>query len=331
MPREEIPVVSLLKRTEAYFERDNDGYIVMIHPSVQPDEVAAAAGKLKRLAVFNCHKKPLTNAGLRNLSNLPTLHQLELIETEVTGVGLEGFGELRELSCDIQKDIDKGMEYIGRIRHLRRLCLEHSGVTDESLRHLVRLKELRELPLSMTKLSGSGLKYLTELKELREMSLSQSSLNDVGCLYLGKLIGLERLFIDHTNVTDKGVAHLGNLKSLRCLGLPPLSDEGVRHLAGLTNLESLFLTGPNITDAGLDALHGLKRLTNLWLSKCSRITPAAIARFRNAVPGCEVSPGPGGAGGTVGEGDHRGRKRVTLQPSEVGLGSGNGGSMPVFR
>ena len=64
-----------------------------------------------------------------------------------------------------------------------------------------------------------------------------------------------------------------------------VTDAGLCFLSELRDLYSLHLNDTAVTDAGLEHLRGF-HLNHVGLSG-TRVTPAAIERLRNAMPGVE--------------------------------------------
>ena len=77
-----------------------------------------------------------------------------------------------------------------------------------------------------------------------------------------------------------------------------ITDASVDVIKGMTQLEILDLGMTKVTDAGLAQLGGLKNLEMLVISSANNITDEGVAKFKEAVPGCQVHgpkmPGSGG-------------------------------------
>lgn len=85
---------------------------------------------------------------------------------------------------------------------LSRLSLVGSDVTDDGLYHVGRMRNLRALFLQRTGLDGSGLVYLAELPGLAVLGLSQTALTDPHALYLLQMPALEEVYLYATDVSD---------------------------------------------------------------------------------------------------------------------------------
>ncbi len=194
-------------------------------------------------------------------------------ELEENLAGRENLKELDLGGCS--KITSEGFALLGNLRNLEVLNLRQTGVTDAGMEHLRGLVHLRKLYLDGTKISGKAL------------------------VPVGTLENLDYLSLINTRIPDEGLEHLKGLVRLRFLvmarlafaprGSGDISDAGLAHLAGLKNLIVLLLQGNKwVSDAGLVHLSGLKKLRKLSLEKTS-VTDSGVSRFRESVPGCQVT------------------------------------------
>jgi hypothetical protein len=99
----------------------------------------------------------VTDAGLKHLTGLPRLRDLDLGGTKVTDLGLKCLAGLRQLEkLDLYDTAvtDAGLEHLKGLRQLQELDLSGTAVTDAGLEHLKGLRQLRTLDLSFTKAKG---------------------------------------------------------------------------------------------------------------------------------------------------------------------------------
>jgi hypothetical protein len=221
---------------------------------------------------------PMTDAGMKQLSELKHLTFLHLTCTKVTAAGLK---ELKGL------------------KKLKRLQLQNAKITDEALR------VLREVGLLHT-LVGASITWpqwgeWESADAVRGFSLMSTPVTDAGVKELAVFKNLEVLNLVLTSVTGTGLKELAGLEKLRHLELSKVTDEGLKGVASLKNLTSLEIfsykdsTDPEyafeakITDAGLKELSALKNLKTLDLGKCPQATEAGIAAMQKALPDCKIS------------------------------------------
>lgn len=145
--------------------------------------------------------------------------------------------------------------YLGNLKHLKKVKLKNTGKTDYNF--LFLLENLEELDLSNNKLSNVD--FLKDLKGLKSLDLSQNNLSKID--FLKGLKGLKLLNLFQTNTINiKFFRELENLTSLSLGNNELLNIESLREL---TNLSSLDLRTTNLTN--IDFLKELKGLSSLYL------------------------------------------------------------------
>lgn len=167
--------------------------------------------------------------------------------------------------------------------------------------------------------TDAALEHLPSLPNLRALLLSNRQGSDDGLAHVGKLTRLEHLYMwDVSEVSDVGVAHLANLRRLKCIHLSSskITDKSLKTFTSMPELEVLSLQFNTFSDAGVKQLTRLPRLKHLWVCgreessnaitddmlaefermqglvalgiQRTRVTPAAVAHFKQAVPACTV-------------------------------------------
>jgi Leucine-rich repeat (LRR) protein len=232
---------------------------------------------------FVCNCSRLGDTGLRHLRHSTGIRELELRETEVTGVGLEEISKLEALETLVLLDRDLGPEGFSALAVLPKLhTLELSGpVEDPSFEKLGLLAHLQTLRLDCPSLDDSAAAELAKLPQLRVLDLSGSKLSDVGLAQLGGLLQLQELYLDGTRVTRAGLEVIAKLPQLRVLGLDrtDVVDAGVAALTGHPALEELRLDGTLVTDASVDVLLSMPALRRVSLAR-TVVSQAAVARLK---------------------------------------------------
>lgn len=99
------------------------------------------------------------------------------------------------------KITDKGLQQIGKLRHLTRLSLDNTAISDEGLSFLKNAKNLLYLNLYHTAVSDRGLKSLEGLKNLKALYLWQTRVTPQGVAQIKEAIG-ESIEINYGSETD---------------------------------------------------------------------------------------------------------------------------------
>jgi hypothetical protein len=117
---------------------------------------------------------------------------------------------------------------------------------------------------------------------------------------LSRLPRLSKLEVDDTDFNDGDLARLTCSRHLGYLDCQNtrLTDRGATLLTQFDALQTLNLGGTAITDKGLEQLVKLSSLRTLWLDEYRdgrerpwnhRLSDEAVARLREALPGCSVN------------------------------------------
>ena len=141
----------------------------------------------------------LTDRGLRHLSGLKQLRTLKLINTNITGHGLDCLKDLpalEELDLPLIAFSPDVARVLGGMQSLRRF--RYADVTDESLAEFARLSGLEELELFGDSVTDRGAEHLKRLVELRKLSIRGSQFTDQGLQQLAGLPHLEYLDVRHS-------------------------------------------------------------------------------------------------------------------------------------
>lgn len=249
---------------------------------------------LSSLEISTC----ITGSGLRTLSRLSCLTQLEIIHP---------------LYYADRGLTDKSLRYLQNVTTLRRLrLLCCTNLTNDGLRALEPLKALRDLDLTgcvrITDVGVKHLKCLTKLcmhgcggigskfsnhigyiDGLRDVDLSFCDLIDENVENLSSLTCLTKLWLRNSpQLTDTGVEYVTDLIGLREIDLHccrGITNFGVELLTSLTNLTRLGLRAcDGIRDSGLYCLVDLVSLRELDLQWCQNLTDDGISHIRSIMP-----------------------------------------------
>jgi hypothetical protein len=138
-----------------------------------------------------------------------------------------------------------GLKALKRLRRLRGLRLEGSGIRDAELAYVRGLDRLEWLDLESCKsITDAGLINLAGPHQLLDLHLAGLPIGDEGLVHLKALSRLERLNLTHTRVSDAGLTPLRDL-----LQLKELSFVGSRVTVGGASdlgklLKTTSITGP---------------------------------------------------------------------------------------
>eukprot|EP00913_Durusdinium_trenchii_P010926 g10255.t1 len=213
----------------------------------------------------------VTDAGIRNLQQIPSLNRIALNETAVTDVGLKHLAALPGLhSIDVARTsvTDIGLAYLKDRRQFRRLNLIGTNVSNAGIKSLTKMKGLEALFLGSCRIDDKGLLQIENLTALEMLNLDNTGVSDAGLKSLQGMSRLASLSIKFNEVTDAGLQHLVKLPRLTELMLEDtdVADAGLTTLAKMPQLETLDLMDTRITDDGLKALQELKRFKYLNLN-----------------------------------------------------------------
>lgn len=255
--------------------------------SVKDADLAQLSGLpyLENLNLMNTH---LTDDGLASLSDLKNLRILFLIGTKVTDDGLahvSGLSKLNMLQLTGTNVTDNGLVHLTPLANLESLGLDGTAVSDAGLHHLPA--NLKTLGLSYTKVGDPGLSDLPA--DLKWLVLLSTKVTDEGMPAVSRLTKLENLNLSGDPISDAGLKHLESLQELRHLVLDntQVTDAGLISLSRLPNLEYLYLDNLAITDAGLAQLEGLPNLKILVVTK-TQVTAAGAAKLNKKLPALKI-------------------------------------------
>jgi len=152
--------------------------------------------------------------GLGELRKLEKLHELHLVDLEISDAQVPGIQKLTNLSTLIlrrTKITDASVHRLTSLTNLRSLTFTYNKITDKGLTDLAKLGWLSYLDLSGTDVSDNGLVEINKLTKLRTLVLSRTNITDKGVRQLGALGDLRRIDITSTGVTKNGEMVLQNL------------------------------------------------------------------------------------------------------------------------
>lgn len=167
------------------------------------------------------------------------------------------------------------------------LLLNNPRIGDPELQQMSEFTRVRLVDLSDSRVTDAGLVALEKMQRLEVLFLGNTQITEPDRLL--PLRALKYLRLDFSAVPESNLTCLSRFPELRRVSLAGLkvTEVGTQLLAGCRNLESLNLNGANLGDHGLRPLQTLKSLQYLSL-KDAKYSPADLAAFQKAVPGCKV-------------------------------------------
>lgn len=137
-----------------------------------------------RAVVLQMANSDVTDETLTYLKGMTRLRELDLNNTQITGVGLQS---LQGSKLEI-------------------LRLRKTPITDESLKHLQAIPTIQQLDLSETRIGDAGLAHLCKLPNLKVLLLRETPITENGFQqHLAPMPSLERVSVDRTAVPSKVV------------------------------------------------------------------------------------------------------------------------------
>ena len=239
------------------------------------DDGLAEIAQLPSLKALYIREDHLTNDGLAHLEKLASLEELDISNGRMSNAGLAHLaklGSLRYLMLTGKNFTDEGLIYIKDIPSIKILHFGHlSHLTDRSLVHLSNVTTLERLNLHwVEKITDSGIANLKKLPSLKKLDIANSQVTDEGLTHLKEIKSLDYLDLPNLCITDKGLAHISELSNLKHLSVgastaSPITNAGLMHLKGLKLLEELHIAGQGITDEGMAHIAELTNLKDLLL------------------------------------------------------------------
>lgn len=133
----------------------------------------------------------LTNESLRHLSRLKNLKLLSIRGTGITDEGVKFLERMTGLEtlCLVDTSVTgSGLEQLGRLSNLKHLELGGSKIKNEYLGFLKQFPELKILGLARTLVDDRGVEHLRRLKKLEMLTVDQMRVSDEAVRELRKEI-----------------------------------------------------------------------------------------------------------------------------------------------
>ncbi len=188
---------------------------------------------LKQLTLLEFIKAPISDAGLKHLRQLPSLHNLRLYDVDVTEEGMKIVRDNPSLTN----------------LHLKSTNPKYAGYAVTSLG-----PQLTAVELSGPWVTDAALEQLPSLPKLIRLGLASSGVTDDGILKMLKRFPKVRfLHVGGTKASEKILPFLTEMRELHLDSLP-ITDEGLKALHAAKQLGTVTLTKTRVTAEGVRAL-----------------------------------------------------------------------------
>jgi Leucine-rich repeat (LRR) protein len=263
--------------------------------------------KLKSLHLDGC---PISDGGLDRMRGA-NIEDLSLAQAAVTDAGMKILAEmpsLHTLNLQDTKVTDAGLVHLARIKGLSDLNLSGTNILGSGLSHLKAKPDLERLSLADTLVGDDALGELAGCPNLSFLNLSETTITDVGLDKLQAVRNLRTVSLASTDVTKAGVDRLkGAIRGIAVEWSPPTADPDPKPVSPPVAIDklppadpaalikkyeaqtktddsvadkpvvSVSLQGSAVTDSELAHLRAWKSLRVLNLKGCEKITDAALA------------------------------------------------------
>jgi formylglycine-generating enzyme required for sulfatase activity/Leucine-rich repeat (LRR) protein len=218
---------------------------------------------------LHLHGNKLTDAGLRQLSGLKQLRELDVRATQANGEFLAALSLAPLESLSVSRLSDESAEHLKKFPNLTRLSIYDSPMTERGFEAIASLRRLKTLRLrNCPNIAPAAFRKLAEMHALTDLDVADTPVGD-DTLALITNLELTRLALNSDNVSDTGMKHVCSILTLNQLEIGKktrVSDRGLKHLWRLNRLNQLSLFSPLITGTGFSTLAELPKLYTLRLS-----------------------------------------------------------------
>ena len=233
---------------------------------------------------------------------------------------LAGLPEFKRINLEACPVSNSGIKALSALKGLKELNLDRTPTDDKDLAHLATMESLTVLRLALTKTTSKGigsLKSLTNLTELgwtptpkkavaelREIAealpdltafelRSNEKLSEEDVSGLAAFQRLKRLYLQNSTSSAAALAAAARfpvIDYIRLYDTGKLTSAAFAPLASNSTLTFLQCElCPELTDDLLDHLAKITSLRKVTLSRCNKITDAAIDAFKKARPDVTVT------------------------------------------
>lgn len=178
----------------------------------------------------------ISDAGTKHLAKIPTLRNLKVYDTAVSGKSiaiLAPLKDLRMLQINGTKTTDEDILGLTAFPQLEDLDLSGTFITEESSKTFMNMDKLQSLELNHLAQTKASLERLKQMKSLRKLSLVGCDIDDEKAVILSQFPHVVFLSLGENPLTDKGLLALARLplqglKLADCKRITPAGVEKFR-------------------------------------------------------------------------------------------------------
>ena len=233
------------------------------------DQGLSAVSALRGLRSLDLKGTLVTDAGMTALLPLPLRHLS--VGPRVTDAGirtLSGLQTLEQLDASQARVGASGLSALSGIRGIHTLFLGRS-MTDQGLSALQRFKNLKRLDLTGARLSDASAGVWEKMPGLQELALDHSQVGDATLRALSRLPALRYLEVSDTRVTPASFGSMNGFAALEALSLSSrrrLTTADLASLARFPKLHTILINGAPVGRPIIDYLRQ-KRRDRSWLDE----------------------------------------------------------------
>jgi len=156
--------------TVTHGEGEGEGVSVDLTEATFDAHLAVRIAELHGVQKLILRSSNVSDADLRILCGIGTLHELDLWGTDITGDGLRDLRKnmcLTDVNLSATKVTDAAMQSIAKCVSLRSLGIVDTQVTDAGIAALDSLPNLTDVCVGRTSLTDAGLKHLSRHSKLK--------------------------------------------------------------------------------------------------------------------------------------------------------------------
>lgn len=253
-----------------------------------PADALPYLGEIEHLTTLDLSESKLVDGGLVNLKHMPKLQILRLDRTKSSDQCLQYLikrRQLRELHLRDTNITRSGIEYLHE--QLPESCRVHWAAGQYRRGRFARWRDIFVRPPTA---EWNCVEWFETSRDLVSLQIIDNRIEGLQVDELGNFFpNLHDLELYRVGITTSGTekpAALDNLRFLRLKHCHP-NERVLQFVAALPALEVLVLSDTTLTEAELAQLETAAKLVEIDLTD-TFVSPAAVARFRKAVPSCAV-------------------------------------------
>lgn len=160
----------------------------------------------------------ITDAGLSNIAEIPTLRKLTITETGITDEGIAKIARLPNLHILIAaatKISDKGVSALVSVPGLQRLDLTSTVASDACLKDISKMLHLEVLLADSSKVTGAGICKSLRSNTINKVCFAGCRIADADIPgFQTAMPEVRSIDLSSTQITDRGLLNLAKMKNV---------------------------------------------------------------------------------------------------------------------